>query len=921
VNHRPLPTLLTVLLVTGITGPLLAQTTASLRVRVLDGSRRPLAGVQVLLESVERADRRLLRTDGAGQATASGLLPGSYRLQGQVLRLKADERAEVTLTGESAQAVVVVEASPLRTESSSVAVQTSFEALNLERLPFSPHRYVEHSYLVPGVSPSGKPEPVVLGSMLDGNAFLVDGMPTNLASNGRFGINLGSEILESQTITTGGHKAEIGFASGGAFSMVTRSGTNRFQGALFGSRIARSLNARPGAGKANFPEERATDASEWGFSVGGPLVPDRLFFFAAMERQMLSLDFENVRPAGGAPETRSQVEDRQYRFAKLTWLLGSDHRLELACLSDPVLQGNFDSAGDSSLKDNQLPNRTRGGTSLLLKHVGVLGAELTWETTLGLHRTNFQWSPATPEAGPARTELDAPGNESFGRYPEERLDRIRNLSLRSELTLAMGNHLVKTGFQGLRAEYTQAYKRPSGGLLFLDRAAGGSGPTADELTAIRAGLGALQGSSFNYVAADTLATPSPVSGLLAGNRASYLYQRTLSDLGAYGNPLVQRIGGLFGQDDWKLAPGWILNLGLRVDRASIAGEDGRSLYAQTLLSPRLGASWDPADDGRTRFFAYWGRIYSPPAPGNLTAAGATTGGPALRLQVWIPSLQDWRTFQQTGVQGVKNVAIGELRAPRTDLAQVGAERLQALPGLGTWILEAVLTQKRVWDLIDTYLPGYGYLPSLTAEANTSAGKKLIANLPDLRRDFLGFDLSAHRSFEGGHRAQLSYSYGDLRGNSEVGNVASATGKNTGFAQIPSLREDYRLPQYSGPLNESVKHAWKAFGTASLPLGLEASFAFVLRSGLRYSPLGVVSKDNVLAPGASRGERELPRVSALDLSLAWTRTLGACRYRASLDVFNLLNAQPMTVINNLVGAFTPGNVQQPRVLQGSLRVSF
>ena len=900
---------------------LVAQTTASLRVEVLGADGRPRPGVILVLESMDRGDRRQLRTDPLGIASVAGLLPGAYRLQGQLLHLRADERTQLRLRLEPAQATVAVEASPLRAESSSVSNQTTFSAEDLARLPFSPHRYVEHSYLAPGVTPSGKPEPVVLGSMLDANAYLVDGMATGLSSTGRFGMNLSTEILESQTLTTGGHKAEVGFASGGVFNLVTKSGGNEYRGSVFTSRIFRGLNAKPDTGKATTPEERPTDADEFGFSLGGPIVKDALFFFGALNRQLLSLDFENVQPMGMAPHRRSQEEDRSYRFLKLTWLASADHRFELSYFGDPVTQANFDTAGDSSVKDFQQPNRTRGGDSYLLKHVGALGPQLTWENTLGLHRTSFHWTPATPAAGPFRGQLDAPGGESFGAYGEDRLDRIKNLTLRSELSYSSGPHQIKGGFQGLWSEYTKVFQRPSFGLSYLDRAAGGAGPAAGDLTAIQAGLLANQGSSFGYSAADSLVTASPISGQLAGGRASYLYQRTLADGTSYGHPLKQSVLGVFVQDDWGFSTGWTANLGLRVDRAGLDAEDGRNLYRQTLLSPRLGLSWDLTEDGRTRLFLYAGRIYSPPTAGNLTAAGATTGGPATTRQVWIPSVNDWRTWQVNGVQGVANVAVADLKAPRTDLLQLGAERVQDLPGLGPWTFEATVTLKAVRDLIDTYSSTYGYLPELDGLANASTTRKVIANLPGLKRDYHGLDLVARRVFEGGYRLQVSYSQGDLNGNSEVGNVNTSTGKNTGFASIPSLRQDYRLPQYDGSLNEEVKHAWKAFGTAALPWNLESSFAFLWRSGLRYSSLVKASGDNVLAPGIVRGDQEMPHAMSLDLSLAWRTRVQRCDLRAAVDVLNATNRQPMTWVNNVGGAFTPGNFQQPRVWQFSLRAAF
>jgi len=900
---------------------LMAQTTAALRVEVRGADGRPRPGAVLVLESVARGDRRDLRADAQGIAMVAGLLPGAYRLQGQVLQLRADERVHLVLRVEPAQATVAVESSPLRAESSSVGPQTVFSGEDLVRLPFAPHRYVEHAYLAPGVTPSGKPEPVVLGSMLDANAFLVDGMATGLSSTGRFGMNISTEVLQSQALTTGGHKAEVGFASGGVYNLVTKSGGSAFHGSVFTSRIFRGLNARPDAGKTTTPEERPTDAQELGFSLGGPLGKDSLFFFGAFSPQLLGLEFENVKPPGTAPHRRSQEEDRSYRFLKLTWLANAEHRFELSYYADPVNQANFDTAGDSSVKDSQQPNRTRGGESYLLKHVGALGPRLTWENTLGLHRTAFHWTPATPAAGPFRGQLDAPGAESFGAYGEDRLDRIKNLTLRSELSFFTGSHQLKGGFQGLWSEYTKVFQRPSFGLSYLDRAGGGPGPAAGDLAAIQAGLQSFHGNTFAYSGADSLATLSPVSGQLVGGQPSYLYQRTLADGASYGSPLKQTLLGLFLQDDWGLGSGWTASLGLRVDRAGLVAEDGRNLYRQTLFSPRLGLSWDPAETGQTRIFLYAGRIYSPPTAGNLTAAGATTGGPATTRQVWIPSLGDWRTWQVNGLQGIANVAVGQLRAPRTELYQLGVEGVKDLPWLGTWTLGATLTAKVVRDLIDTYSSTYGYLPELDALANSSSTKKVIANLPGLKREYRGFDLTARRIFEGGHHFQLNYSQGDLNGNSEVGNVNTSTGRNTGFASIPSLRQDYRLSPYDGSLNEEVKHAWKAFGSAALPWNLESSVAFLWRSGLHYSSLVRSAGDNVLGPGATRGDRELPHAMSLDLGLAWRTRLRGLDLRAAVDVFNATNRQPMTWVNNVGGAFTPGNFQQPRVWQFSLRAGF
>lgn len=898
-------------------GPLQAQSTAALKILWLDSAGKAEAHKILVLESLDRGDTRSLRTDAKGKVLASNLLPGRYRVMHRDVKLVAGEQAQLTLRGGLAQATVAVEDSPLRTESSSLATQTTLLAQDIQILPLG-QRYVEHSYLVAGVTPSGNPEPVVLGSMLDSNAFIVDGMTTNLGNTGRFGLNLSSEILESQTFTTGGHKAEVAFASGGVFSMVTKSGGNHFQASLFGTRIWPSLNSSAHAGKTNAAEDRTSDASTWGVSASGPIIKDKLFFFTAFNRQLYTLKFENVRPLGLEPRTREQREDRSYRFMKLTYLVNPDHRLEVAWFGDPVLQTNFDAAQDTSLKDEQMPNRTRGGDSFLIKHTGAINSWMSLENTLGLHQTDFEWTPATPQAGPYRAQMDAPGKESFGAYKEERLQKMKNINFKSEATCLLGAHQVKGGFQLLQTGFTLAYRRPSFGMRYLDRVEGGDGPLNSDIQAIREGLLALQGSDFSYQWGDGLVDPSPVSGLLVGGEKSFLYQRSLASLDRYGDPLRRTAAGVFIQDDWSLNEFWTLNLGLRLDQVTLKGEVGRKLYGETLLSPRLGVSWDPSGQGAIRCFAYYGRIYSPLAAGALAAAGSTTGGPATTQEVWIPALQAWRSFEKTGVQGVKNVAVADLKASYTDLYQMGLERFQELPWLGKWTFEVVLTQKRVRDLVDTYASKWGYLPELNSLADSSAARKVIANLPGLKRDFKGADLTVHRRFEGGYRLQFSYAYGELKGNSEVGNVAALTGEDTSFAKLPGLSEDYRDSRYSGYLNENVQNAFKAFGSIPLRHGFELSFAYQIRSGLHYSELRESGGNLVLASGATRGEYHFPSAASLDVSLAYTWKLGPTTWRGSVDCYNTTNQQPQTVVNNVSGAFTPGLYQQGRSFQFSLR---
>jgi outer membrane receptor protein involved in Fe transport len=114
---------------------------------------------------------------------------------------------------------------------------------------------------------------------------------------------------------------------------------------------------------------------------------------------------------------------------------------------------------------------------------------------------------------------------------------------------------------------------------------------------------------------------------------------------------------------------------------------------------------------------------------------------------------------------------------------------------------------------------------------------------------------------------------------------------------------------------------KAWGSARLPWDLELSAFLQIRSGLRYSRLVKLSGDNVLEAGATRGSEQLPWSRTLDLSVARAWKLDALTLRAALEVFNLTNDQPLSLINNIAPAYTAGNYQQPRVVQFSFRASF
>ena len=96
-----------------------------------------------------------------------------------------------------------------------------------------------------------------------------------------------SDFIKETEIKTGGFEAEYGQATGGVVNVVTKSGGNQFSGGLFGY-------TRPSALEASWKElttpngtvnTASVDNSDTGISVGGPIVPDRVFFFGTYNPQ------------------------------------------------------------------------------------------------------------------------------------------------------------------------------------------------------------------------------------------------------------------------------------------------------------------------------------------------------------------------------------------------------------------------------------------------------------------------------------------------------------------------------------------------------------------------------------------------------------------------------------------------------------
>jgi hypothetical protein len=301
----------------GIAPVLLAQTTistGSIVGTVTDPSGAVVSGAKVTITNKATGQVVTTTTTSSGTYASGALTPGDYlvRIEGQgfkttqlpvTVQVNTTASGNVKLeVGQSAQ-VVEVQASELAVNTEQATVQGVLTSEQIENLPINGRNFLDLAQLEPGVQ------------IQDGGTFdpTKNGF-SSVSFSGRFGRTARIEVdgvdISDETVGTTTQNLPLGaiqesslqqssldlsteLTSSGAIGITTKSGTNALHGEGFYYFRDQSLNANlPGASKNPFQR------NQFGGSLGGPIVKDKLFFFFDAERTKQDL-LDPVIP--GAP--------------------------------------------------------------------------------------------------------------------------------------------------------------------------------------------------------------------------------------------------------------------------------------------------------------------------------------------------------------------------------------------------------------------------------------------------------------------------------------------------------------------------------------------------------------------------------------------------------------------------------------------
>ena len=290
-----------------LTAPAFAQlSTAQLAGKVTDTSDAVLPGATVTMTQTETGAIRSVVTDAEGAYLVSNLSPGPYRLEvslqgfrtyaqtGIVLQVAATPTINVSMALGDLQETVTVEAQAPLVDVKSAGVSEVVESERIVELPLQ-GRDVTSLLVLAGASVNtGSPNSrsfaggvnvAVAGGLPFGVAYVLDGaMHNDSQNNANLPLPFPDALQEFRVATTG-LTAQNGMHSGASVNAITKSGTNRFSGNLFEFNRDRRFNATdPFARVVN--GKRVDDGlqrNQYGGTLGGPIVRDRLFFFGAYQ--------------------------------------------------------------------------------------------------------------------------------------------------------------------------------------------------------------------------------------------------------------------------------------------------------------------------------------------------------------------------------------------------------------------------------------------------------------------------------------------------------------------------------------------------------------------------------------------------------------------------------------------------------------
>ncbi|HZS05532.1 MAG TPA: TonB-dependent receptor [Blastocatellia bacterium] len=770
------------------------------------------------------------------------------------------------------------------------------------------------------------------------NIFIVDGVDVSNIRNGALGREsaIPFEFVREVQIKTGGLEAEYGGALGGVINVTTRSGGNDFHGDALLQLNTAALNSAPRGfwrlkpsdnSKAEFFRQKEDDYREFfpGFSLGGPVIKDRLNFFGgyypSVSRFERSLDYSN-----GARTTTTRVL-RHQALARLDYAPTQKIQVNTSFLWHPIRVSGLLLGIDPAVAQPNTNVAAQGGyvpangytASFTYTPTGnlILSARYGYKyvndkgATYGIPTVPFvQYQRAT--SGSTYTGLPVPSqfagvagfNTTTNTFTVEKDTLTRHnvyLDAAYITRLFDRQHSFKAGYSLNRMANAIRDDFPDGSFQIFW------------------GEGFTRGSIQNA----------------RGDYGYYVWQDGIR----HNASATGRNQGFYIQDAWQVTRRLTLNLGVRFENEFLppyTKEVNGVRIANPIsfgwgdkVAPRLGGAWDVFGDGRWKLSASYGQFYDTM---KYELARSSFGGDYWHSRVYKLDNPDITKLNKRAPSALGSLIIdidnrtipinsrGELEGIDPDIEPMSQRQWvvsseHRLPGNLVFTLR-YLHQRLVRGIEDigsydaneneVYVignPGFG---QASDKAKTPLGEPFT---PKARRDYDGVELRFDQRFGSGRLRNLSY-FGSYTWSRLYGNWSGLADSNALGRSQPNVSRAFDLPQGNfdangknvfGLLATDRPHTFKLFGSYQLEWrGGSTDFGL---AQLAYSGTPISSTVSYGVPFFFRGRGDLGRTPALvqtDLLLAHTISLSErVKARVDMNVTNLFNQGAVTNYNTAI----------------------
>lgn len=731
--------------------------TANATITVTDASGASLAGVSVRMTSPSLQIPRTGATDAGGRFVARLLPPGAYTIElvkegfqtvklTQQIGIDQNFQPRVVLPKTAVTVVEVIATASPDVDKTDVKSAVNYNMDRIDRLP-SGRTMEAVALLTPGVTSGVGGRVQVRGAMTSGNLYLVDGQNISDNAYNNRGVLLIDDAIEETQIITGAISAEYGNVEGGVLNAITKSGGNTFSGLIRWDLSNSSWNATtPFQNRAAIPNTLNEFKT---FTLGGPILKDRLWFFGAYYRtsssNVGSISSNSLPGPGGAGSNFVATVEEIRRTFKLTYSINQDHTLVASYGNSQNAQGNRNySAGELDALVPQTNTSEYGN--------------IAWRST---------WTPSF------LTDI------RYG-YKKQRLsagatDATKSPFYNYELGLFFNNGIFNSNDGGDNRNNKTFNAK---GTLFFDAAGNHQ---------LDFGLDYIKGTS-------KARNEQTVTGYIFGVFGMNLTNKTANglDIWTYESAAGEATNentGLFINDKWVVNKNIALQLGIRFDKYEAKNEKGAKSAGANGMSPRLGLKYDLNADGKWVFGVsaarYNGKVLdtivnSVTNQGNPTEIDYAYIGPGGAVPYSVITNLSNYDFSPAGITYYNNPALNvklnpSMKAPNTDEYQVSGQYSYTSKTFGEGFISATFVTKKWNDLIDFRIGNEGEIEDLTGAPHYI---RVWDNSSLAERKYQGLEVRVTQS-KGAWNMDGNITWSKLEGNYE-GEGTSQPGRGEGL---------------------------------------------------------------------------------------------------------------------------------------------